>query len=103
STIPAKTRRMDDSLRALLRPELAELSSYVPADPPGIVVRLDANEAPPPEAPAIREAVTRAIGRLALERYPDARASELRAALASLTGAAGDELLIGTGSDEVIA
>jgi histidinol-phosphate/aromatic aminotransferase/cobyric acid decarboxylase-like protein len=29
---------MDDALRSLLRPELADLTSYVPADPPGIVV-----------------------------------------------------------------
>src|SRR5262245_61805368 len=96
-------RDMDDSLRALLRPELAELSSYVPADPPGIVARLDANEAPPLEGEAIRETVKRAIGQVALERYPDARARDLRAALAARTGALADELLIGTGSDEVIA
>ncbi len=73
---------MDEGLRALLRPELAELSSYVPADPPGIVARLDANEAPPFESSAVRDAVAAAIGRMPLERYPDARARELRAALA---------------------
>ena len=94
---------MDEGLRALLRPELAELTSYLPEHPPGIVARLDANEAPPFESSAVRDAVAAAIGRMPLERYPDARAGELRAALAKRTGANEDELLIGTGSDEVIA
>src|SRR3954471_10580904 len=97
---------MDDLLRALLRPELAELASYVPADLHGVVARLDANEAPAIEGEgtdAIRETVKRAIGQVALERYPDARARALRAAIAARTGAAADDLLVGTGSDEVIA
>jgi histidinol-phosphate aminotransferase len=87
----------------LLRPELADLSSYVPASPSGIRVRLDANEAPPNPSPAVREAVARAIARTALERYPDARARELKARIAERTGARADDLLIGTGSDEVIS
>jgi histidinol-phosphate aminotransferase len=90
-------------VKELLRPELAELKAYVPADPPGIEVRLDANEAPPNPSPAVREAVARAIGRLALERYPDARATHLKEQLARRTGARPEELLVGTGSDEVIA
>jgi histidinol-phosphate aminotransferase len=94
---------MDDALRSLLRPELAELHSYVPADPPGIVARLDANEAPAALTPALREAVAAAIARTPLERYPDARATELRSAIAARTGAKIDEILIGTGSDEVIS
>lgn len=94
---------MIDAIRALLRPELGELSSYVPADPPGIVARLDANEAPAPSSPAVRDAVLRALHALPLERYPDARATALKAAIGARTGAAPDDLLIGTGSDEVIA
>jgi histidinol-phosphate aminotransferase len=87
----------------LLRPELGELSSYVPADPPGVRARLDANEAPPNPSPRVRDVVARAVARTALERYPDARARELKARIAERTGARADELLIGTGSDEVIA
>jgi histidinol-phosphate aminotransferase len=87
----------------LVRPELAELASYVPADPPGVRVRLDANEAPPLDAPAVRDAVARAIRRTSLERYPDARGRELKARIAERTGARAEELLIGTGSDEVIS
>ncbi len=87
----------------LLRPELAELSSYVPADHAGVRVRLDANEAPPNASPLLRDVVGRAIARTALERYPDARARELKARIAERTGARADELLVGTGSDEVIS
>jgi len=89
-------------LKELLRPELAELSSYVPELPPGIEIRLDANEAPPARSPAVREVVTRAVAGVALERYPDARGAALKAAIAARTGAREDELLLGSGSDEVI-
>jgi histidinol-phosphate aminotransferase len=88
---------------SLLRPELAELSSYLPADHPDIEVRLDANEAPHNVSPAVSDAVARAVSRTALERYPDARMRELKARIAERTGARPEELLVGTGSDEVIA
>ena len=93
---------MNDALRALLRPELADLAAYVPDDPPGVSVRLDANEAPA-ASEAVREAVARAIARVPLERYPDARATALKGAIAARTGARPEDLLVGTGSDEVIA
>jgi histidinol-phosphate aminotransferase len=86
----------------LLRTELAELSSYVPADPPGIHVRLDANEAPANPSARVRDVVARAFERTPLERYPDARMRDLKACIAERTRARPDELLIGTGSDEVI-
>ena len=88
---------------SLLRPELEELKAYVPHDPPGIEVKLDANEAPPSTSPKVKDAVARAIAGLALERYPDPRALRLKEAIAKRTGAKVDELLIGTGSDEVIS
>jgi histidinol-phosphate aminotransferase len=87
----------------LLRPELTELASYVPADPAGVRVRLDANEAPPIASGVVREAVVRAAERAALERYPDARARELKARIAERTGARAEDLLVGAGSDEVIS
>lgn len=87
----------------MLRPELGELAAYVPHLPEGIRVRLDANESPPIASPAVKEAVLRAVGAVALERYPDARASALRARVAERTGAKPEEILFGTGSDEVIA
>ena len=90
-------------LAALCRPELEELKAYIPHDPPGIRVKLDANEAPPSTSPAVKEAVVRAVSTLSLERYPDPRATRLREAIAKRTGARPEDLLIGSGSDEVIA
>jgi histidinol-phosphate aminotransferase len=95
----------------LLRPELAQIAAYVPshatptveAERSGQVTKLDANEAPLVERPRVLAAMNRAIAATALERYPDARATELRGLLATLSGAHADEILVGTGSDEVIA
>ncbi len=87
----------------LLRPELADLAAYVPAAPTGVRAKLDANEAPPNPSERVREVVARAVHRTALERYPDARATELKARIAERTGARAEDLLVGTGSDEVIA
>jgi histidinol-phosphate aminotransferase len=94
---------LNEALRALLRPELADLKAYAPADPPAGAVKLDANEAPAAATPAILEAVKGAVARVALERYPDPRATALRAAISRRTGAPADDLLVGCGSDEVIS
>jgi histidinol-phosphate aminotransferase len=94
---------MNEGLRALLRPELAEMTAYAPPEAPVSAIRLDANEAPAPTSDALRRAVADAVARVPLERYPDARARELKAAIAARTGAKEDDLLVGSGSDEVIA
>jgi len=88
---------------SLLRPEIEELKPYVPHDPPGIEVKLDANEAPPSTSAHVKEVVARAVANVALERYPDPRALRLKEAIAKRTGAKVEELIVGTGSDEVIA
>ncbi|MDB4943923.1 MAG: Histidinol-phosphate aminotransferase [Labilithrix sp.] len=90
------------TLGRLLRPELADLAAYVPHDPPGIEVKLDANEAPAPPA-LVSEVAARALAGVALERYPDPLALRLKSAIARRTGAAAGDLLVGTGSDELIA
>jgi histidinol-phosphate aminotransferase len=94
---------MREALRALLRPELAEMSAYAPAEAPPGAVRLDANEAPAAASDAIRRVVAEAVARAPLERYPDARALALKEAISARTGARVDDLLVGTGSDEVIS
>ena len=102
---PAASRRAVSAIElgALLRPEIQELQAYVPHDPPGIRTKLDANEAPPSTSPAIRDAVLRAVSAVALERYPDPRALQLKEAIARRTGADPSALLLGVGSDEVIS
>jgi len=93
---------VSDRLRARLRPELASLHAYETPEAPA-AIRLDANESPwalPREA---RERIARELAELPLHRYPDPRATELRAALAAYTGARPEELVLGVGSDEAIA
>jgi histidinol-phosphate aminotransferase len=90
-------------LGALFRPELEELYAYAPRVVPGIRIKLDANEAPPSMSPAVRDAVARAMSGVPLERYPDPRALRLKEAIARRTGVKASELLVGCGSDEIIA
>ena len=83
------------------------MAAYVPvgssSDGRVTPLRLDANEAPAAASDVVRDVVARAVAGVALERYPDARGMALKAAIATRTGAKVEELLLGTGSDEVIA
>jgi histidinol-phosphate aminotransferase len=92
----------DLELSALLRPELAELKAYVP-ELESFRVRLDANEAPPGFSSAARQQLLQVCAETAWERYPDATARELRAAIAAHCGVSMEEVLVGVGSDELIA
>lgn len=99
----------DAAVRALIRartPEaLAELSAYVP-DPAPVEVRLDANEAPallPTLTVEERACLDEALRSVEPARYPDVRAKALRAALAGKLGVSGEQLVLGVGSDEIIA
>ena len=78
------------------------MSAYhVPPD--ACDVKLDANESPWPPTPAMQRAVEHATKNLALHRYPDAGAHALKAALALHAGVPESSLLVGNGSDEIIA
>jgi histidinol-phosphate aminotransferase len=99
----------DDAVRALIRartPEaLAELCAYAP-DPVVVPVRLDANEAPallPTLSPEERACWEQAARAVEPARYPDVRATALRALLSERLHVSPDQLVLGVGSDEVIA
>lgn len=91
-----------EPVAALVREELGELSSYHP-HPGDFAVRLDANEAPELLSDAAKARLAAAAVEGALSRYPDTRALALKDAIAARVGARADELLVGVGSDEVIA
>lgn len=91
----------DFVLGALLRPEFADLSSYAP-EKGDFAVRLDANEAPPLLSEAARLRLAEVAASTAWHRYPDARQADLRRAIAKKLDVASDEVLAGTGSDEII-
>jgi histidinol-phosphate aminotransferase len=86
----------------LLRAELTELQPYQPHA--GVFeVRLDANESPPLLSAEASAALAQAMIPARYNRYPDPRATALREAIAAQHGASPDEILVGTGSDEIIA
>jgi len=74
---------------------------HVPA-PPRVIAKLDANELPYALPPELRGELGRALSEVALERYPDPAARRLRAILARQLGVAGEQLVFGNGSDELI-
>src|SRR5512141_3498321 len=88
-------------LMALLRPELKELSAYLP-ELGAYPVRLDANEAPPLLGPEARARLAEVAAQTAWERYPDPTATELRRVIAGRCGVSPEEVLVGVGSDELI-
>lgn len=89
-------------LSSLLCPELAGLHSYLP-DLRSYPIRLDANEAPPLLGNDVLARLAQAAGQGAWERYPDPTYSALRRAISARVGAPVEEILVGAGSDEIIA
>ena len=87
----------------LLRTELAGMSPYVPLHVPPGVARLDANESPWTLTEDARRSLATAIARVDLNRYPDVRATALREIVAAEQGVHPDRVVLGCGSDEVIA
>jgi histidinol-phosphate aminotransferase len=90
------------SIASLTRPELAELSAYLP-DLAQYRIRLDANEAPPLMSDSAHQRIAEVLARGQWERYPDPSLARLRQAIATSLGATPQEILPGVGSDEVIS
>jgi histidinol-phosphate aminotransferase len=86
----------------LLRPELAAMRSYVPAAAPH-AIRLDANESPYTLPPEGRAVLAEALAAVDTNRYPDVRATALRTLVAARENVDPDRIVLGCGSDEVIA
>ncbi len=91
------------SARRLVRPAVAALAGYVPGEQPSDprVVKLNTNENPYPPSPRVAEAIAAAAGNLHL--YPDPDSSALRRAAARLYGVDPDGVVVGNGSDELLA
>ncbi|MGD0251483.1 MAG: histidinol-phosphate transaminase [Verrucomicrobiota bacterium] len=92
------------SLKNLIRPLVRELHPYVYGEQPKIkgLIKLNTNENPYPPSPHVLAAVKAAVdGRLRL--YPNPTAQPLREKLAKLHGCHVDNLIVGNGSDELLA
>ena len=88
----------------LIRPLVRELHPYVYGEQPKIkgLIKLNTNENPYPPSPEVLAAVKAAVdGRLRL--YPSPTAQALREKLAKLHGCHADNLIVGNGSDELLA
>jgi histidinol-phosphate aminotransferase len=89
---------------ALIRPLIRKLHGYVPGEQPKIsgLIKLNTNENPYPPSPKVLRAIRNAAdGRLRL--YPNPTADRLREKLAALHGCAPDNIIVGNGSDELLA
>jgi histidinol-phosphate aminotransferase len=88
----------------LVRPLVRELHAYVPGEQPKVrgLIKLNTNENPYPPSPKVLRAVRAAVdGRLRL--YPNPTAETLRNALANLHDCAPENIIVGNGSDELLA
>lgn len=86
----------------LLRPEVLALHAYhVP--PASGMVKLDAMENPYLLPQFLRDEIARLVADAEINRYPDAGAKQLKAAIAAVTNLpSGMDILLGNGSDEII-
>ena len=84
-----------------LRADLVELEEYH-SPQVDVEVRLNTNESPLPPPDAWRSELQDEIGRLAFHRYPDRRATALRAALAEAHGVDPSQVFCANGSNEVL-
>ena len=88
----------------LIRPLVRELRPYVYGEQPKIkgLIKLNTNENPYPPSPKVLAAVKAAVdGRLRL--YPNPTVQALREKLAKLHGCHADNIIVGNGSDELLA
>jgi len=92
------------SPKLLIRPLVRELHPYVYGEQPKIkgLIKLNTNENPYPPSPKVLAAVKAAVdGRLRL--YPSPMAQVLREKLAKLHDCHADNIIVGNGSDELLA
>ena len=87
-----------------LRPLVRRLEAYVPGEQPKIkgLIKLNTNENPYPPSPKVLAAVKAATD-ARLRLYPNPTAQILREKLARLHGCGPENIMVGNGSDEILA
>ncbi len=88
----------------LIRPLVRALHPYVPGEQPKIkgLVKLNTNENPYPPSPKVLAAVKSAVDER-LRLYPNPTADALRARLAKFHRCQPENIIVGNGSDELLA
>lgn len=91
-------------LKKLIRPLVHKLHAYVPGEQPKIkgLIKLNTNENPYPPAPRVLK-IARAAVDERLRLYPNPSAENLRFKLAKLHRCKPENIIVGNGSDEVLA
>ncbi|MFA6014027.1 MAG: histidinol-phosphate transaminase [Gallionellaceae bacterium] len=86
----------------LIRPDVLALHAYhVPAS--SGMVKLDAMENPYPLPQSLRDEIAQQVANAEINRYPDAGAQQLKAAIRKVISLPSDmDILLGNGSDEII-
>ena len=87
-----------------IRPLIRNIKGYIPGEQPqeSGVIKLNTNENPTPPSPKVLQAIKKATdSRLRL--YPNPNAKKLRQALAKLHRCKPENIIIGNGSDELLA
>ena len=86
-----------------IRQDVQSMHAYAVQNSTGMV-KLDAMENPHRLPAALQAELGRRLGALALNRYPDGRVNDLRAALADYAQMPdGFDIMLGNGSDELIS
>lgn len=94
---------IDTLIRSRIRQDVVSMHAYAVQESKGLV-KLDAMENPHRLPPELQAELGRRLGVLALNRYPDARVNDLRAALADYANMPGGfDIILGNGSDELIS
>jgi len=88
----------------LIRPLVRALHPYVPGEQPKItgLIKLNTNENPYPPSPKVLAAIKSAVDER-LRLYPNPTADALRARLAKFHHCRSENIIVGNGSDELLA
>lgn len=97
-------RHLNGSAESLISPRVQRLSPYVPGEQPKIegLIKLNTNENPYPPSPKVLAAIKAATDER-LRLYPNPTAQALREKLARLHRCRPDNIIVGNGSDELLA
>ncbi len=97
-------KRKGSSPDRLIRPLVRKLHGYVPGEQPTDrgLIKLNTNENPAPPSPKVIRAIRSAADER-LRLYPDPAAQPLREALGKHHGCKPENIIVGNGSDELLA
>jgi histidinol-phosphate aminotransferase len=99
-----RTVAAERGMKPFIRPLVRALDPYIPGEQPKIkgLIKLNTNENPYPPSPRVLKAIKAAADRR-LRLYPNPTAQSLRGKLARLHRCKPENIIVGNGSDELLA